>query len=325
MVLIHGLTQHKAQHEKGLGVQTERLESPPLVSIGMPIFNCEKTLAVAIRSILKQTYENWELLLIEDGSTDRTLEVAQSYFDPRISVFTDDSHKGLVFRLNQAVASGCGKYFARMDADDIAYPDRLERQVSYLEQHPEIDLLGSGMLVFKGNGIAVGRRPMPQTHEEICQRPSDGFHIGHPTWIGRTAWFRVHPYDAKAVRAEDQVLLLRSYATSCFACLPDVLCGYREERLDLGKILRGRYSFASAVFRKHIDLGAFFTATAAAARHSGKAFVDILAVMTGLNYAILSHRVHSLDPASLQRWAEVWSLVTDPHGLELPVSRVLNF
>src|SRR5713226_8121927 len=73
----------------------------PLVSIGMPVFNCERTLAIAIRSILNQTYDNWELLLMDDGSTDRTLEVARSFADPRISVLRDHLHKGLVPRLNQ--------------------------------------------------------------------------------------------------------------------------------------------------------------------------------------------------------------------------------
>src|SRR5215472_3881837 len=94
----------------------------PLVSIGMPTFNCERTLAIAIRSILNQTYDNWQLLLMDDGSTDRTLEVARGFADPRISVLTDHSHKGLVPRLNQAVEMSQGEYFARMDGDDVAYP-----------------------------------------------------------------------------------------------------------------------------------------------------------------------------------------------------------
>ena len=125
-----------------------KVDDCPLVSIGLPTFNCEKTLAIAIRSILNQTYGNWELLLMEDGSSDRTLEVARSFSDPRISVFTDHSHKGRVPRLNQAVAMSRGEYFARMDADDVAYPERLERQAEYLAWHPDIDLLGCGILVF---------------------------------------------------------------------------------------------------------------------------------------------------------------------------------
>jgi glycosyltransferase involved in cell wall biosynthesis len=285
----------------------------PLVSIGMPVFNCEKTLAIAIRSILNQTYDNWELLLMEDGSSDRTLEVARSFADPRISVLTDQSHKGLVPRLNQAIEMSRGEYFARMDGDDVAYPERLERQTKYLEQHPEVDLLGCSMLVFKGDGVAVGSRPAPETHEEICQRPSAGFYIGHPTWMGRTAWFRAHPYDANAIRTEDQVLLLRSYLTSCFACLPEILCGYQEDRLVLRKILRGRYGFTAAVSREFFKRGEYFTAAGATLRQFVKAFVDIFAITTGLNYLVLRHRVRSLDQVNLQHWAEVWSQVRDAH------------
>jgi glycosyltransferase involved in cell wall biosynthesis len=297
----------------------------PLVSIGMPAFNCEKTLAVAIRSILNQTYGNWELLLMEDGSSDRTLEVARTFSDRRVSVFSDRSHKGLVPRLNQAVATSRGKYFARMDADDVAYPNRFERQVEHLERHPEIDLLGCGMLVFRGQGVAAGKRPARETHEEICQRPLDGFSIGHPTWMGRTQWFRAHPYDAKAICAEDQVLLFRSYSTSCFACLPEILCGYREERLDLGKILRGRYSFVAAVFKESLERKTYFNATAAVLRQFGKAFVDTLAATTGLNYVLLRHRARSLDQPSLKYWAEVWSQAKDARGLELPVGEAVRF
>ena len=296
-----------------------------LVSIGMPVFNCEKTLVVAIRSIVNQSYGNWELLLMDDGSTDRSLEIAQSFSDSRISVFTDHSHKCLVPRLNQAVKMSRGKYFARMDADDVAYPERLERQVKYLERHPEIDLLGCGMLVFRGDGVAVGSRPVPESHEEICQRPSDGFSIGHPTWMGRTSWFRAHPYDAKAVRAEDQVLLLGTYSTSRFACLPEILCGYREDRLILGKILRGRYALAAAVFRECSERQAYLTGMIAVLRHSAKALVDIVAIATGLNYLLLAHRARSLNPASLQQWAEVWSQVNDSVSLELPDGGLLDF
>jgi glycosyltransferase involved in cell wall biosynthesis len=248
---------------------------------------------------------------MEDGSSDRTLEVARSFCDPRISVFTDHIHKGLVTRLNQAVAVSHGQNFARMDADDVAYPERLERQVEYLQRHEEVDLLGCGMLVFKSDGIAQGCRPAPETHEEICRRPSDGFRIGHPTWMGRTAWFRAHPYDANATRAEDQVLLLRSYASSRFACLPEILCGYREDKLALRKILRSRYSFATAAFGECIKRKGYLSAIGSLSRHSGKAFLDTLAVVTGLKYVLLPHRARSLDAAGQQQWAKVWSQLHD--------------
>src|SRR5215467_8662436 len=86
----------------------------PVVSIGMPCFNCEGTLAISVQSILNQTYANWELLLIDDGSSDRTLDIARSFSDPRIHVFADGTHRRLVSRLNQAVATSRGQYFARL-------------------------------------------------------------------------------------------------------------------------------------------------------------------------------------------------------------------
>jgi glycosyltransferase involved in cell wall biosynthesis len=273
----------------------------------MPIFNCERTLATAIRSILNQSYGNWELLVMEDGSSDCTLEVARSFSDPRIFVFTDHSHEGLVSRLNQAVAMSRGEYFARMDGDDVAYPERLERQVRYLHKHSEIDLLGCSMLVFRGNGSVLGIRPAPETHEEICQRPSAGFYIGHPTWMGRTSWFRAHQYNPKAIRAEDQELLLRTYSTSCFACLPEILHGYQEDHLAVRKILRSRYSLAIAIVSEFFERGDYYTAIRGTLDQCAKALLDMFAVSTGLNYRILRHRARPLDQRSLQRWAEVWS------------------
>jgi glycosyltransferase involved in cell wall biosynthesis len=284
-------------------------ETTSLVSIAMPAFNCEETLAVAIRSILAQTFENWELLVMEDGSNDRTLDVAKSFFDPRILIFSDHSHKGLVPRLNQAVEVCRGTYFARMDADDVAYPERFEYQLKYLEEHPRVDLVGCSMLVFNNNGVAQGCRLAPETHAEICRRPWAGFPVGHPTWVGRTRWFRAHPYDPSVIRAEDQVLLLRNCRTSCFACLPEILQGYREDQLLLRKILVARYGFSKGLLREFFRRREYVTGAGAVLKQFAKAQVDVFAVLTGLNYHILGHRARPLQPKNLQRWAEVWTQV----------------
>ena len=279
----------------------------PLVSIGMPAFNCEETLAVAIRSILSQSYDNWELLVMEDGSSDRTLEVARSFSDSRISVFFDHSHKGLVPRLNQAVATSHGEYFARMDADDVAYPKRLERQVEYLQRYSEVDLLGCRMLMFKDDGVAFGCRPLPENHEEICRKPSSGFRIAHATVMGRVSWFRAHSYDTVAPLAEDYDLFLRSYTTSRFACLCEILYGCRENRLLLRKILVGRFGVARAAAREFASRRKYFTAAGAVLKQFAKAQVDVFAILTGLDYHVLAHRARPLDAHELQRWTEVWS------------------
>ena len=282
-----------------------------MISIGMPVYNCAETVSTSIRSILNQTYENWELLIIDDGSTDRTLEVARSFTDGRIKIFADGGHKGLVARLNQAVAMSGGEYFARMDGDDVAFPDRLRRQVKVLMENTRVDLVGCGVMVFGAQGAALGTRRVALTHEEICHSPWSGFQLPHPTWVGRAEWFRAHPYDAKAVRAEDQVLLLRNYSSSCFACVPEILQGYQESELVLRKILRGRLSFTVAVFREFWKRGDYLIALGGPLEQSAKGLLDIFAIITGLDHRILRHRARPVAAEIVKRWAEVWSQVQE--------------
>jgi glycosyltransferase involved in cell wall biosynthesis len=284
----------------------------PVVSIGMPLFNSEKTLGNALRSILKQTFQNWELLIIDDGSSDRTREVARSVGDARIRMIADGEHRGLVARLNQAIELSQGRYFARMDGDDIAYPDRLRRQVEFLTENTNVDLVGCGVLVFGDNGLALGVRDVAENHARACRRPWAGFHLPHPTWMGRMEWFRSHRYDAKAIRAEDQELLLRTYSTSCFSCLPEILQGYREDQIVLRNILRGRCSFTVAVLRHYFERKQYFTAIGGALEQCAKALVDVVAISTGLNHQILRHRARRpVRTEIVECWSDVWERVQD--------------
>ncbi len=296
------------------------VSSVPLVSIGMPVYNCAATLGAAIRSILNQTFSDWELLLVDDGSTDGTLDLARAISDPRIRVFADRSHLGLVARLNQVVDLSRGTYFARMDGDDVSYPERLALQREYLEEHPEIDLLAGGVLVFGRDGQVLGTRENRITHQDICRRPWAGFYLWHPTWIGLTRWFRKHPYCSAAVRCEDQELLLRTYEHSRFAMLPEIVLGYREEELSLRKILTGRRSFVRAAVRKSIPRGEYGFAIKAVVNHTLKAVVDCLAIGSGLNYKVLRHRALPVEQPTVQRWMQVWNEVQ----IEYPAVRALS-
>jgi glycosyltransferase involved in cell wall biosynthesis len=282
----------------------------------MPIYNCAGTLHAAIRSILIQTFWDWELLLIDDGSSDETVDVARSYSSPRVRVVSDGTHRGLPARLNQAIGLSRGKYFARMDGDDVAYPDRLTLQVQYLEGHPEIDLLGGGILVFGSNGRVWGTRENHLTHEHICRRPWSGFALPHPTWIGRTQWFRKHLYGSDAVRCEDQDLLLRAYENSRFATLPEILLGYREAELTLKNILVGRRSFMRSVVREAKSKRRYDIALIAIVEQTLKGFTDAVAVATGLNYRLLRHRALPVDEFAKAQWAKVWTAV---HEAAIPV------
>ncbi len=145
-------------------------ELNPLVSIAMPVRNCRDTLPLAMRTIQWQTYPHWEFLVFDDGSVDGTNDVARRIAegDGRIRVLSDVRQLGISYRLNQAIALSRGSLFARMDGDDVSYPERLERQLAYLCSHPDIDLVGAGAVVFNDHGVAIGKRFAPESHDEIC-------------------------------------------------------------------------------------------------------------------------------------------------------------
>lgn len=282
------------------------LSDPPIVSIGMPVRNCERTLRLAVGSILAQTYRNWELLLIDDASSDGTGEIARSFQDSRIILYSDGTPRGLVARLNQAIALSRGKYFARMDGDDVAYPERLERQLAYLEGHPDVDLVGAGTVVFGLHGTPLGKRVGRTEHEAICATPDSGFGLAHPTYVGRLEWFRQHGYREQAVRCEDQDLLLRTYRSSRFANVPDILLGYREETIALRKILPARCFFARAAFAEFRRQKRLDVAVKGVLGQALRALVDCMAVGTGLGYTILRHRARPITPEERRRWMQVW-------------------
>jgi glycosyltransferase involved in cell wall biosynthesis len=272
----------------------------------MAMHNAERTLPAALASIVGQTLARWELILFDDGSTDASVAVARGFADPRIALHVDGTRRGLASRLNQAIDLARGKYLARMDADDVCYPERFARQVAFLEANREVDLLGTGAMVFAGDGSPVGLFPARERHEEICARPWAGFYLAHPTWMGRVEWFRRHRYDAGVTKAQDQDLLLRAWDSSRLAALPEPLLGYRQESLSIGKILAGRYFFARALVRKARAAGAPWLAARGLVGQGAKAVIDVIAIATGLSRAVLRHRALPFPEAEAARWREVW-------------------
>lgn len=282
----------------------------PLVSVGLQFFNNEATLRQAIQSILNQSYQNWELILQNDGSQDRGFEIASYFHDSRIRLFNDSINRKRPFRINESLSLAKGKYYALMDGDDISYPDRLLTQVEYLEGHPSVDLMGTGMMVFDRTGRPIGKRQPPPTHEEICGRPWAGFPMAQPTFMGRMDWFKKHYYDRRARGGvEDQDLLLRSYQSSRFANLPNILVGYREPRLNVRKMIIARYFFSRSLMRQFWQKGDRVLAIRAVVEQSVKALGDCVAVGTGLNYRILRHRAWPITDEEKRDWVRVWGLV----------------
>lgn len=129
----------------------------PKISVIMSVYNGERYLREAIESILNQTFTDFEFIIVNDGSTDSSLEIIQSYDDERIKIINNEKNIGLTKSLNKALKVARGEYIARQDADDISLPNRFEEQIKYLERHPEVALLGTNIYKIDENGKIIGK------------------------------------------------------------------------------------------------------------------------------------------------------------------------
>jgi len=177
----------------------------PLVTVLMPVYNAEPFLAEAIESILNQTFTDFEFLIINDGSTDNSLSIIESYNDKRIKLVNNETNIKLIATLNKGIEMAHGKYIARMDADDISRPERIEKQVKFMEEHPEVGLCGTFIHVFgtKNYDIRFG-----SWHEKIKFRLFFDTHFPHPTALIRTSVLKEHHlrFDPAYLHAEDFAL-----------------------------------------------------------------------------------------------------------------------
>lgn len=274
------------------------------LSVILPVRNCERTVVAAVQSVIEQSFRDWELIVIDDGSDDSTLAQLKAFRDERIRVIRDGLKLGLPVRLNEGIAAAAGEFVARMDGDDVCFPMRFERQLGYLRSNPDLDLVGGGMLVFGEHGRAVGKRMPPVCHQDICRRPYSGFPMAHPTFLGRTSWFRKWKFRATAGGACDQDLLLRAFRDSRFANVPEIVLGYREHAVMLSKCLKYRMEYAGSLFDNHRLIGLPDLALGLALIVM-KATVDSLAVCSGLQHSLLQHRAMQATDVDLEKWRQV--------------------
>jgi glycosyltransferase involved in cell wall biosynthesis len=271
-----------------------------VVTIVLPVYNGASTLKIAIESILKQRFRDWELIIIDDASSDDSLKVIREFDDSRIVVFAGEHNLGLSARLNMAIDMAKGDYFARMDQDDISFPERISRQLEYLQANPEVDLLATATLVFKDDGEYLGCLPVARDHESICARPWNGFHLPHPTWMGKIEWFRKHAYVSSADGAEDQHLLLRSYLNSRFACLDEALLAYREGSRSLKKISRARRIFTRAYIGEFVAQNRYDMAILVAINFVLKRAADVLNLVFGVKG--MRNQLRPLSADEILKW-----------------------
>jgi GT2 family glycosyltransferase len=204
----------------------------PLISVCMPVYNAEQFVTEAVESILAQTYRNFEFIIIDDGSTDRSMAILERYAaqDARIRLSTRPN-AGLVVRLNEMVAESRSDVIAQMHADDIAMPERLARQFDFLNAHPEVAAVGCRVMTIDSDGDPIAEFCTVQTHEEI-DRPhleAVGGVICHPAATIRADAIRaVGGYRAERWPAEDTDLWLRLAEIGRLANLPEILLKYRQ-------------------------------------------------------------------------------------------------
>lgn len=268
-----------------LSVQTQQGEQP-LVTVAMPVYNAGSSLRLAVLSIVGQTFTNWELLIIDDGSTDSAVQDIADINDARIRIFRDGFNRGLAARLNEAVDMARGRYFARMDGDDVSYPERFARQIAVLQNDSGLDLVATRAITIDENSQAIGLFPFAISHQEICARPWRGFYFPHPTWMGRIEWFHKHRYTVPGpFFCEDQELLLRSYRDSRLNTLDEILFAYRiRSKVDWQKLTKTRRTVFIVQLRHFVGLNLWRFALLATATFIAKLSSDLLKKTSGSNF-----------------------------------------
>ncbi len=199
----------------------------PRVTVVMPVHDGAPYLRPAVESILAQTYRDLELLVLDDGSEDESAAIVASYRDPRVRLHRRAANLGVVATLNEGLELASTEYVARMDADDVSHPERLARQVAFLDQHPDVAVLGTAV---KDIGTPRGAYALPCSHGAIRARLLFDWAIAHPTVMLRPAVLRAHGlrYDPVYLHAEDYALWVEVAARAQVANLPDQLVFYRH-------------------------------------------------------------------------------------------------
>jgi len=223
----------------------------PLISVLLSVYNGEKFVAEAVQSLLNQTYRNFELIIVDDGSSDRTAEILNQFTDNRIKRLSNEKNFGLSQSLNRAGEIAQGKYLARMDADDVSLPDRFAKQVAFLEAHDKVGVLGSAAAQINSQGRVISTLLMPTTHALILWRFFFDLAIVHSTVMMRRDLFRlIGGYDVSFIHVEDNELWSRLLSLTQFANLEDVFVKRRLHNDSISSINSNQQRRLSTMVRK---------------------------------------------------------------------------
>jgi glycosyltransferase involved in cell wall biosynthesis len=233
----------------------------PMISIVMSVYNNEKYLKESIESILQQSYSDFEFIITNDASFDKSFEILQQYAlkDERIILINNLANIGLTKSLNNMLEKATGKYIARMDGDDIAVVDRLEKQVNVMEVHPEVDLVFSDTFLIDQDGEKICKSWRPNSSEQILKYLSLNNFIPHPTVMIKTSVLKSYKYNENFKTGQDADLWERlHYNKIRFYYIKDVLLFYRLNPDSVrNKIKNQYYNLASQAINNNYKKGVF--------------------------------------------------------------------
>lgn len=199
----------------------------------MPLFNAEQTVNESIESVLNQTFKDFEFLIIDDGCTDNSVSVVESFQDSRIKLLHNPQNMNLVPTLNRGLEEASGEYIIRMDADDICMPERFQKQVNFMDSNPEIGICGSWLHCF---GAADFVLEPALEHDEIMSRLFFTNIIAHPTVIMRLKALKDLGLNYKLFLAEDFDLWRRASFKTKLHNIPEVLLDYRISNVSYSQV-----------------------------------------------------------------------------------------
>ena len=208
-----------------------------LISVIMPVCNSGKYVREAVKSILNQTYSNFEFIIIDDGSTDNSVSIISQFNDNRIRLFKN-AHKGIVSQLNFGLSIANGIYVARMDADDLCNEERLEKQVDFLLNNKDVQVTGTNFNYLDYKGMIIMHKNLPEKHEDIEFMMPINASVLHSTMLTyRETLIKVGGYAEKDYIAEDHELLLRMLKEGVrFYNIQKILYSYRQHNRSISVI-----------------------------------------------------------------------------------------
>ena len=199
------------------------------VSVLLPVYNAASTLKESINSVIEQTFSDWELIVINDGSIDNTEEIIKSYSDSRIKYVKNETNKGLIYTLNRGISLAKGKYIARMDADDICYFERFEKQVAFMDNNPDVIICGTQIEYFGTKSSNYKKLIFPLKDMQLKEMLATSTCFAHPSVMIKKSVLDDSGilYNMNYKNAEDYGLWVDLASYGKYANLKEVLLRYR--------------------------------------------------------------------------------------------------